>query len=397
MIPKGPGNTLQERFVVIRTLNTGHDPNYGNLLQAWALRRVLLDLGHDSAIDSSPRSPLRVRRLARLKSLVVRHSVRAAPRLVPESWWRRESLGDLAAPQRSFIDKYLPNVALTSEHGVLNSEVADRATAFVIGSDQVWRPRYADPPSMLLTSLDKNDVRPRFSYSASFGRSDIEEWTPGYIAQTRPLAQRLDGVSVRESSGIEVAKVLWNVKAVQHVDPTLLIPADEYRAIAGDASSCAPPGGLIDYVLDQSSTALKTIRAIADVLGTEPTALMPRPAPSYQAFRQNPTHYQRPTVESWLATIAQAGFIVTDSFHGTIFSLLNKVPFLVLVNHERGAARFHSLLNLFGLEDRMVELGAPIDSELMSRPIDWARVDLEIVRERRRSLAYLQEMLALKR
>lgn len=389
------GDVLPEQFVVIRTLYPGRDPNYGNLLQTWALRRVLLGLGQGSVVDSTPTSPTGARRFARLKNLVIRLSVMAPPGLAPQRWWRLQSLVEAAAPQRTFIDKYIPSVPLASKRGEVDVEVAARATAFVIGSDQVWRPRYADPASMLLKPLGTDDSKPRFSYAASFGRSDLGEWTPELIDQTRPLARRLDGISVRESSGVDVAKALWGVDAFQHVDPTLLLQAEEYAALASDAPSRASTGGLVDYVLDQGPSSLEAVAAVADTLGIEPTALMPRPASTYREFQEDPSKFRRPSVETWLATIASAGFIVTDSFHGTVFSILNNVPFLVLVNHERGAARFQSLLSMFGLIDRAVSPGVTWNRDLIRQPIDWVKVNSRIEYERLRSLQYIRDMLQL--
>ena len=91
--------------------------------------------------------------------------------------------------------------------------------------------------------------------------------------------------------------------------------------------------------------------------------------------------------------IALSSFVVTDSFHGTVFSILMHTPFVVVRNDERGAARIESLLEMFGLQDHLV---AQIDGETARSlgTVNWARVDRVLEEERRKAQAYLCGVLA---
>lgn len=89
--------------------------------------------------------------------------------------------------------------------------------------------------------------------------------------------------------------------------------------------------------------------------------------------------------------------IVTDSFHGTVFSILFNKPFVVLGNELRGQARFVSLLKIFGLEDRLVSIHEPSRiKDVISEPVDWERVNRIRQQWREKSMNFLNRSLSLK-
>ena len=85
----------------------------------------------------------------------------------------------------------------------------------------------------------------------------------------------------------------------------------------------------------------------------------------------------------------------TDSFHGTAFSIIFNKPFIVVANTDRGAARFTSVLKVFGLEDRLVSNVAEVTPGLLRKKIDWKSVNSKISQERQRSETYLRQHLEL--
>ena len=80
----------------------------------------------------------------------------------------------------------------------------------------------------------------------------------------------------------------------------------------------------------------------------------------------------KPSVEKWLRGFYDAKFVITDSFHACVFSIIFHKQFVVVGNKERGMSRFESLLEMFGLEDRLVNIGDDISS--LSK-IDYVAVD----------------------
>jgi exopolysaccharide biosynthesis predicted pyruvyltransferase EpsI len=82
-----------------------------------------------------------------------------------------------------------------------------------------------------------------------------------------------------------------------------------------------------------------------------------------------------PPVTAWLRGFIDADFIVTDSFHGSIFSILFNKPFLAIGNKKRGMERFNSLMKMFGLEERLIYSPEELTDEIIDAPVDWKRVN----------------------
>jgi hypothetical protein len=109
---------------------------------------------------------------------------------------------------------------------------------------------------------------------------------------------------------------------------------------------------------------------------------------------ENVEFFKYPCPSQWLKGFQDAEFIITDSFHGTVFSILNNKPFIALGNEMRGMSRFKSLLRMFGLQDRLV-LSPSLErtKSLIDRDIDWLKVNSILDRERAKALNYLKENL----
>jgi hypothetical protein len=378
--------------VLIRTFSPTTNANYGGILQAWALQRTLGELGVDAIVDStvSPRFGRRAPLRTRLRGAIVR-LVPAA--LLPRRLHAEKLRPRINAPLLGFAARRIPTRALLDARMQPRPAVVAEFDAFVVGSDQVWRPKFMNLPANLFGFLPDGDPRRRFSYAASFG-TDRLDLGPDESAVTRRLAQRLDGVSVRESSGVDLARDTWGVAAEQHVDPTLLVDRETYRTLASSEPSAVPPGSLIDYVLDETAASRSIVDQSAARWGSSPQSLLPKPPRAWGDYRAEPQRYRKPSIEQWLHAFDTAGFVVTDSYHGTVFSIINNVPFIAIVNHLRGAARFESLLDLVDLRERIVEPGSTIPEGLMTDTIDWAPVNARIDAERMRSRDYLTRMLS---
>jgi hypothetical protein len=125
--------------------------------------------------------------------------------------------------------------------------------------------------------------------------------------------------------------------------------------------------------------------AVEDLLPDEPT--------SVRAMRRGKAG-TRPSVGDWLGAFQDAEYIVTDSFHGTVFAILHHKPFFTIVNNGRGAARFESLLHLFDMRDRLIQRLEDLETSDITAPACWDHVDAIIARERERAMVYLREQLA---
>ncbi|WP_244930152.1 polysaccharide pyruvyl transferase family protein [Nocardioides sp. W7] len=376
-----PENGGHSQRVLVRTLplSTG---NYGGILQAWALQQVLRDLGYEAAVDLSttvlPPERLR-RRFRRRAELLVAHW---APKgWAPEPATKRALRPYVHQQILQFLDR-LETAHLYDEGGRIDLDLVRATDAFVVGSDQIWRADYGDVASYLLDGVPADHPGPRIAFAASFG---VDTPSPR-LQNHRSAAASLTSVSVREDSGVAACRQLWGVEATRMVDPTMLIPASRYV----DELSAAErtDGGLVTYVLDWDETKRAIVEDCAQRLGVPARQILPMTIPGYRQVRADPSRYWYPSVEEWLTDLSSADFIITDSFHGTVFAILFNKPFLVIPNVERGTARFDTILRLFGLRNRLVtdRHAAQIASE---GSINWPDVNARLQSERKRALDFL--------
>ncbi len=173
------------------------------------------------------------------------------------------------------------------------------------------------------------------------------------------------------------------------LDPTLLLTADHYVQLFSSKKPHSHKGQLLAYVLDRSEDKIRVIDTLSKRLSVNAYSTNGQPfGPAIPADAEGDK-----TVEGWLAAIHDAAFVVTDLFHGTVFSILFNRPFMAYGNPKRGLARFISLLKMFGLEDRLLAKSAEFDLEKMLQPIDWNTVNTRLEKLRAESKQFLVSAL----
>ena len=348
--------------------------NYGGLLQCWALQRALREMGREAWV---------VQRQTDFHALrwQAGHTAKNVVRLLlGRKWVAWPSRGEEAVIQqhtRRFIaEQIVPRtVPIYSTRGLRADYARQHYDAYVVGSDQVWRPIYSPcQPDFFLGFLPGDARVRRVAYAASFG-TDEWEFPPRLSALCRRLAGRFDAVSVRESGGVGLCRAHLGVAAEHVLDPTLLHGREVYERLVGEAGEARSAGDFFCYVLDRSAETEALKRRVAAELGVTAFEVMPRVAGAAPASTPMADRVF-PPVTAWLRAFMDAEYVLTDSFHGSVFSIIFHRPFVALGNADRGQARFHSLLGLFGLEDRLVTSGRAEDvAAKLREPIDWARVD----------------------
>ncbi len=311
--------------------------NYGGILQNYALQEVLRHMGHEVLTVNVP--PQEVTSHTGWKDYAhaiinLGKRIRGqydCPFINPHTFAKKER--ELSEPQREFVRKYINKVDCKSPF-TKETALDHPADLWIVGSDQVWRP-WCSPniENYFFDFLD--DTTPRIAYAASFGtnRWEIsEEQTP----RIRELAARFKAISVREASGVELCKDYLGIEAQHVLDPTMLLTAEDYLALTGE-NDYPHERYIATYILDPNPAKKKAIKDAARAFGLRvvPVGRMHR-----DCFD---------SVESWLATIAHADRVITDSFHGTVFSIIFRQPVKILGNSLRGNARLESLTSMLSL------------------------------------------------
>lgn len=224
----------------------------------------------------------------------------------------------------------------------------------------------------------------RIAYAASFG-TDNWEYSSNQTMECGRLLRLFDAVSVREVSGVELCKKHWNVDAVHVLDPTMLFNAEDYIRLFEAAKTPKSPGTLLNYILDETPEKDKIIQHIAKEKALQPFRVNSK-VENFEAALQDRI---QPSVEKWLRGFFDAEFVVTDSFHACVFSILFKKEFVVLGNSKRGMARFESLLSMFGLDDRLITSVEKLnDLEI----IDFVEVDDKLNELRKKAIMFLSRL-----
>lgn len=356
--------------------------NYGGILQNYALQLVLRRLGHDVTTIELPESERRsfsARIKEIIKNVLTALSDKEGRLLHFYGEWS-DTL-TLSTNMRQFIKRHI------KEKKYQSYPISKEYEAFVVGSDQVWRPMYSNLDNAFLKFAEQWANKKRIAYAASFG---TEEWeyTEEQTEKYKSLASLFDAISVREKSGIDICKKYLNVDATHVLDPTLLLTKEEYTLNLGLDSSNHNNTGLFYYFLDQNEYKRKLLVDIANQNGWNTYTVNSKVEDTNAPLRER----IQPPIEEWLQGFIDASFVVTDSFHGTVFSIIFNKPFLVIANPKRGLSRFNSLLGIIGQQYRMLYEGSSIaiNQSILEKP------DADIQGYQKLSLDFIERFLKCK-
>lgn len=311
--------------IVIRTLPLRN--NYGGVLQNYALQKVLLKMHHTvETLDAGIKPcPWWIYCLSWLKTSLLFFTKKRRP------FAKIKKTEKLSENFEFFIKSKLKTIKIAENKGKKKESIA-KADAIVVGSDQVWRPRYSDNIyEAFLRDVKKKNIK-RIAYAASFGVDDWE-YTAKQTRACSALAKKFDSISVREESGVKLCKEHLGVDAAWVLDPTLLLDKSDYLDLCKDVPESSEKY-LAAYVLGMNEAVKKECEEKAKERGLVLKVFL---ADSNASL----------SVPEWLAMFRDASYIVTDSFHGTAFSILFEKEFKCIYNEDRGASRFESLLNLY--------------------------------------------------
>ncbi|MCG9757473.1 polysaccharide pyruvyl transferase family protein, partial [Shewanella insulae] len=260
-----------------------------------------------------------------------------------------------------------PNVSpkLTGDSELAQYFKENRFSHIIVGSDQVWRYKYGKEffPNFFI-NFDIPPETKKVAFSASFGTSKwecdaVREEVSGYLT-------KFDAISLREHDGVELCSNYFGVTSPKHTcDPTLLNDISLYLEVCQDV--VVNKRKLSTYVLDSRASVNILISDISSALDVCREDI-------HQFGHRRSRKLRDDNLAEWLSVFRDSDFIITDSFHGMIFSIIFRKPFYVIVNNARGASRFESLLSLLGLTDRMIDPDIPIKIEDFNTEVDYADI-----------------------
>lgn len=296
--------------------------NYGGLLQCYALQTFLKKQGHEVYIIKHNFSNRR-------------NFKRNIKHLLKEILGKNLKYKRQVAPMKQFEDNYLQKTSLINSKQEFNILKNYNFDALIVGSDQVWRFQYTKENfAEYFFDFAKEWNVKRFAFAASFG---VDTWdlNASDTKKLQDLCKMFNKISVRELTGIKLCKDNLHCDSTHLLDPTFLLSPEDYRLLYDNKTS--KDDTLAVYLLDISPSKMDAVKKISQQMQLNPNYI-----------GKNPQNNIFNRVEDWLKGIDSSNLVITDSFHGVVFSIIFNKPFVLIMNEARGANRFISLFQTFG-------------------------------------------------
>ena len=358
--------------------------NYGNRLQNYALTsllrfegfRVLNGIRVSTQQSYVANSSSFVRRCVKrlLPFSVVKSRITLSARALSTLLCEREQR--FIAFGKTYSEPLAPIVtktnkqalALLRQHGI---------EFFIVGSDQVWHPRYAGYDYQFLTFAPKGK---RLSFAASIGTDSIPEEKK---ARYRKNLSEMKYLSVREQRAVEIIKELTGRDADLTLDPTLLLEPEQWQQAVKKPNIALEAEYICTYFLGETPEAVKVF---AQEKGLPVYALNSEEHP--ELFVLDPGEF--------LYMIQHAAYVLTDSFHAVAFSIKFHREFYVFDRKQEGVAsmfsRIETITKRFGLENRIQSRERIVEQEPISQ---WAVIDKELLCEKEKSMKRLIDAMEM--
>ncbi len=353
--------------------------SYGAALQAYALQTYLKQIGYVSKL--------------------IRYAHQWPPPLTVSAFLRTRSPSSLynkllSLLHRRFTDRFADEFIDETDCYNTKASLTMGVSGFkvlICGSDQIWNPWVYEQSNF----FDDNyflsfapDSCAKISYAASFGRAELSE---NYKQEIKPLLAQFNSISVREASGVRLLAGM-GIDAEQVLDPSFLLGKEAFLNIAEVREKHCR--GILVFILgSERSVCLHVAERLSKISGEQCNVISPALTDLWKTW-VTPCF---PTVNQWLGMFSEASFVFTDSFHGTVFSIVFNKPFVLLLRDggRKGRnSRLISLLTDLGLENRMIDkYDAEVIDRLHNEKIEWEPVMNKLDGFTLKSRSYLKKSL----
>lgn len=259
------------------------------------------------------------------------------------------------------------------ENLLINPPEAD---IYIAGSDQIWNttfPNGTDPAFY----LDFGNPKKRLSYAASFAVKFIEQHKQAFL---KNHLRKFDSISVREKSALKILEDL-GYNGINVVDPVFLLDSSQWDQVASNLIDEAK-----EYVLVYDFFYQKNIcdiaKFLAKISGKKIYSISPH------KLKYADKHFYNYGPDVFISLIRNAYIVISNSFHGTAFSLIYKKDFIFVNRPDSLNERMQNLLDNYGLQSRLVNSVQEV-RDLALRPIDWDRVCFKISQDIKLSKTWL--------
>lgn len=335
--------------------------NYGSLLNGYAMYRVLKDYGKEVLMLQKPGASKND------EEIKTGHNVEFV-----KKYYDKED-----------ISPVLPYEKL--------EELNNICDCFCAGSDQIWNYDLSFHENLYLPFVKPE--KKLISFSTSFGHKKDkvpDEARP----RIREYFQRYNAISVREQFDVDILRDNYGVKSTLLFEPVFCIDKKYYDKLAENAKFQEKEPYLLTYILDPTPEKREAILYYGEKIGLKIVNILNG---TKGVWKRNKDRLNLPNVvenveaEDFLKAFMGASYVITDSFHGSAFSVIFNKPFLAIGNYGRGYERFIDLLGRLKLSDRLVSdpLNIPRDEKFLSS-IDYTETNSIIEREANKTVKWVK-------
>ena len=357
-------------------------PNYGSLLQSYATQKAIEKLGHESEIINYTRYEERYENLANTlikgkkweKNIILRciYKVIQTPNYTRQykkfAEYRKNFLKE-TCNEYGNIDELKNNLPL--------------ADIYCSGSDQIWgkigSSEY-DEAYFLEFARDKKCI----SYASSFGKTELNN---SLINKLRNMLSKYSSILVREDSAKELLKDQKFENVEQVLDPTLLLDKEEWSKLANKSCKKLPKNYVLVYQLHDN----KKFDKYAKKFAKEKRMKLLRVSPSIFHITRSGKLVYLPNQYDFLNLFKNANYVLTDSFHATVFSIIFNRNFIDILPENNTGTRIESILRLFKINNKI--LNSFEDFNSIDYEIEWNSVNKIMKSEREKSVELLKEAI----
>lgn len=357
--------------------------NYGGLLQAYALCKTIINLGYECEQISYDRDEGEINLKAYLMTKV-KHPVKF---LVFGNWYKNYCLGKKLLKN---FELSIPHTKVVTSQNIHN--LNQDFDGFICGSDQIWNPSFGWKDSHFLLFAD--NTKKKIAYAASIAHSQLSEEEVAYVLK---MTKGFDALSLREAESITaIKKYDESFMAEVMPDPTLLLTANEWDTITGNRKINEPY--IFAYFLGnniyQRENAIKYAKTVHKKIVFIYSLL-----PENRNWEMQRKDYFIPkvSVNDFLSLIKYADVVLTDSFHGSVFSCVFDTPFVTFSRSKNDSresmnSRITTLMNILGLNRNLDSIEDGKDCTFTLNEIESIKNGLE--KQRSRGLRFLSQALA---
>lgn len=358
--------------------------NYGGMLQAYATVSMLEAFGLDyeliqyekkhtplGVIKSLPRLLNGVLLNDKYEAFLKKKGMKEHPEFAKNDAIRMKAF-------RKFKEEHFTKLSPVFKGYDALCNGARRYSAVVTGSDQLWSPAGL-PTNYYNLQFVPDDIR-KISYASSFGVKNI----PWYQKKrTAAFLKRLDYISMRENRGSEIVKELIGKDVPTILDPVFMFDKEGWEKLIPVKREIEEPY-IFAYFLGETAEHRKVVEVAAKKLGCKIVALrhLDQYVPNDENFGDIALYDVAP--DRFLNLLRGASYICTDSFHGSCFSIIHRIPFVTFNRYTEGSkhsknSRIDTLCGNLGLQDRRYNTKVTLDKQLVSE-IDWNLVKEKLLK-----------------